>query len=124
MRRYSWPVQRIQNVYTFVKTPTFVAEADKVWKEGERLEFFEWLASNPEVGDVIPGSGGRRKVRWSRAGVRETPRLSQTQFAEALGISKRTLQKWEQGRCSPSGAAQALIRIAAPHPAVIREVLA
>lgn len=55
-------------VYTFIETPTFVAEADKLWKEGERLEFFEWLASNPEMGDVIPGSGGCRKVRWSRSG--------------------------------------------------------
>jgi hypothetical protein len=55
-------------VYTFIETPTFVAEADKLWKEGERLEFFEWLASNPEIGDIIPGSGGCRKVRWSRSG--------------------------------------------------------
>lgn len=55
-------------MYTFIETPTFVAEADKLWKEGERLEFFEWLASNPEIGDVISGSGGCRKVRWSRSG--------------------------------------------------------
>ena len=32
------------------------------------MEFFEWLSSNLEAGDVIPGSGGCRKVRWSRAG--------------------------------------------------------
>jgi hypothetical protein len=25
-------------------------------------------ANNPDAGDVIPGSGGCRKVRWSRAG--------------------------------------------------------
>lgn len=50
--------------------------------------------------------------------------LSQTQFAEALSISKRTLQEWEQGRRSPSGAAQTLIRIAKSHPEVVREVLA
>jgi putative transcriptional regulator len=49
--------------------------------------------------------------------------LSQTQFAEALGISKRTLQEWEQGRRSPSGAAQTLIRIAKRHPEVVREAL-
>lgn len=53
---------------TFVETPTFKAEADAIWSETERLEFFAWLASNPEAGDVIPGSGGCRKVRWSRAG--------------------------------------------------------
>jgi hypothetical protein len=55
-------------VYTFVETPTFKAETDKLWSENERLEFFAWLASNPEAGDVIPGSGGCRKVRWSLRG--------------------------------------------------------
>jgi putative transcriptional regulator len=55
---------------------------------------------------------------------RQSTGLSQAQFAEALSISKRTLQEWEQGRRSPSGAAQALIRIAKSHPEVVREVLA
>ena len=50
--------------------------------------------------------------------------LSQSEFASALNISKRTLQEWEQGRRTPSGAAQALIRIARKHPEVVREVLA
>jgi len=49
--------------------------------------------------------------------------LSQAEFASALSISKRTLQEWEQGRRSPSGAAQALIRIASKHPEVLREAL-
>lgn len=55
---------------------------------------------------------------------RQNSGLSQAQFAEALGISKRTLQEWEQGRRSPSGAAQTLIRIAKRHPEVVRESLA
>lgn len=50
--------------------------------------------------------------------------LSQAEFALALSISKRTLQEWEQGRRAPSGAAQALIRIARKHPEVVREALA
>ena len=50
--------------------------------------------------------------------------LSQAQFAKALHISARTLQEWEQGRRQPSGAAQALIRIAYRHPEVIAESLA
>lgn len=49
--------------------------------------------------------------------------LSQAQFAQALHISARTLQEWEQGRRQPSGAAQALIRIAFQHPEVIAETL-
>jgi hypothetical protein len=56
-------------MYTIIETPSFVDDADDLWSEGERLEFFSWLAANPEVGDVIPGSGGCRKVRWSRAGM-------------------------------------------------------
>ncbi|WP_347332119.1 helix-turn-helix domain-containing protein [Marinimicrobium locisalis] len=49
--------------------------------------------------------------------------LSQSQFAQALHISPRTLQEWEQGRRKPSGAAQALIQIAFRHPEVITESL-
>ncbi len=49
--------------------------------------------------------------------------LSQVEFAEALQISARTLQEWEQGRRSPSGAAKALIQIAFRHPELIKEGL-
>ena len=57
------------------------------------------------------------------AQARQSAGLSQAQFAAALGISKRTLQEWEQGRRSPSGAAQTLIRIAQRHPKVVREAV-
>ena len=55
-------------VYTSHETPTFVEDADKLWSDAERLEFFVWLGNNPEAGDVIPGSGGCRKIRWSIRG--------------------------------------------------------
>jgi putative transcriptional regulator len=54
---------------------------------------------------------------------RQSTGMSQSEFASALSVSKRTLQEWEQGRRSPSGAAQALIRIARKHPEVVREAL-
>jgi putative transcriptional regulator len=57
------------------------------------------------------------------AQARQGTGLSQAQFAEALCISKRTLQEWEQGRRAPSGAAQALIRIAKRHPEVLLEAI-
>jgi len=56
-------------MYTIIETPAFVADADKLWAEDERIAFCSWLAANPEAGDVIPGSGGCRKVRWSRSGM-------------------------------------------------------
>lgn len=54
---------------TIYETPTFVAEAAKIWSTEERLEFFTWIAGEPEAGAVIAGSGGCRKVRWSRPGM-------------------------------------------------------
>jgi|SRR6185437_2791485 len=58
------------------------------------------------------------------AQVRERVGLSQPKFAEVLGVSLRTLQEWEQGRRTPSGAAQSLLKIAARRPDVLREVFA
>lgn len=54
---------------TIYETPIFVAEAASIWSTEERLEFFTWIAADPEAGAVIAGSGGCRKVRWSRAGM-------------------------------------------------------
>lgn len=51
---------------TIYETPTFVAEARRLWSTDERLEFFAWIASEPDAGAVIKDSGGCRKVRWSR----------------------------------------------------------
>jgi len=39
-----------------------------IWSEQERGAFCAWLAAHPEAGDVIPGSGGCRKVRWAFPG--------------------------------------------------------
>lgn len=50
--------------------------------------------------------------------------LAQAQFAALLGVSLRTLQDWEQGRRTPSGAAQTLLRVAETHPEVLRELAA
>jgi DNA-binding transcriptional regulator YiaG len=49
--------------------------------------------------------------------------LTQTEFAEAIGISVHTLRNWGQDRRKPDGPAIALLRIAARHPRIIRENL-
>lgn len=48
--------------------------------------------------------------------------LSQQAFADLLGVSARTLQEWEQGRRSPTGAAKTLLRVAVAHPEVLQEL--
>ena len=56
------------SMYTIIETPTFQEDARTLLSEEERGAFCAWLAANPEAGDVIPKSGGCRKVRWARAG--------------------------------------------------------
>jgi putative transcriptional regulator len=57
------------------------------------------------------------------ASLRRFVGLSQSQFAQAMGISVHTLRTWEQGRRRPEGPAIGLLRIAARHPRMIRENL-
>lgn len=197
---------------TIAETRIFSRPVSDYWSEDERGEFAVWIAEHFDAGDVVRGSGGCRKVRWSRKGtgksggvriiyynmledgtiwllliyaknehkytrpyiegcegginmpmtenelqkrdaardlgaellesVREMKAghatkihnvtiapvvsarmksgLSQSAFAKLLGVSIRTLQDWEQGRRTPSGAAKTLIAIAERRPEVLR----
>ncbi len=53
--------------------------------------------------------------------LRESVHVSQAQFAKMIGVSKDTLQNWEQGRRRPRGPAKALLRVFEKNPkAVVR----
>ncbi len=50
------------------ETTLFIRQARDIWSEDERSEFVDFIASNPEIGDLIQDTGGVRKVRWKRQG--------------------------------------------------------
>lgn len=56
-------------MHTVAETDVFIRYAAPIWSDAERAEFIRWIAENPQAGDVIPGSGGCRKVRWGRSGM-------------------------------------------------------
>lgn len=49
--------------------------------------------------------------------------FSQKEFADLFGVSLRTLQQWEQGRRSPQGAAQVLLKVISYNPKIVQEAL-
>ena len=53
---------------TVAETPIFQRYAAEVWSASEREHFITFIAANPEAGDLVRGSGGCRKVRWSTSG--------------------------------------------------------
>jgi putative transcriptional regulator len=75
----------------------------------------------------IKAGGGKRSVVEPRSPIvraRLKAGLTQQQFAALLGVSRRTLEQWEQGRRKPSRAAKTLIKVAELHPEVLRQIAA
>jgi len=50
--------------YTFIELPPFAALRDEMFDDDEFATFQTFLCRNPEAGDVIPQTGGCRKIRW------------------------------------------------------------
>ena len=59
---------RIVCVLTIIESPLFSRLWPDYWSEDERAESSVFVASNPDAGELVAGSGGCRKIRWSRAG--------------------------------------------------------
>ena len=51
--------------------------------------------------------------------IRSRLNKSQSEFALMIGVSKSTLQNWEQGRRKPAGPAMALLKVASEHPEAV-----
>lgn len=53
---------------TIAETQAFIRSAERIWSEEELADLIDHIARNPESGDLIPGTGGVRKLRWGRTG--------------------------------------------------------
>ncbi len=90
--------------------------------------FKELMQSVAEMKSIKAGSlAPARKVDLTpehpRA-IRAQLGYTQSEFAALLGVGLGTVRHWEQGDRQPTGAAKALLRVAARHPSVVRESLA
>ena len=105
-------------------------EAVRQMKAGEwaRKTMFEPQSDGSIIRRVIRRKDGNewmesetRIVGWQAdlMVARMNSGLSQEAFSSRLGISRRTLEKWEQGRTRPSGSARILLKIAAKTPEAV-----
>ena len=89
--------------------------------------FAELMESIEEGGKILRGEKpASRKTASSMPNVkriREQYQLSQTEFAQMLGVSARTLRNWELGRRVPRGTARVLLQVAAQHPEAVLDVM-
>jgi hypothetical protein len=49
---------------TVIETPEFIKQATSCMDETTRKTFIDFVARYPASGDLIPGTGGARKIRW------------------------------------------------------------
>jgi len=89
--------------------------------------FQELLESIREAGSIL-----REEKEPSRVfsleevdikAVRKRYNMSQERFAGLIGVSKRTLEGWEQGRRKPKGSARRLLQVAAKHPEAVLDAV-
>ncbi|MBT3093696.1 MAG: helix-turn-helix domain-containing protein [Candidatus Thiodiazotropha sp. (ex Lucina pensylvanica)] len=89
--------------------------------------FDEFLESVREMDEIV---GGKKKASRSFyypdpevKAIRESMGFSQARFARTFGVSKRTVENWEQGRRRLTGAARTLLRLVEADPGYARRIL-
>ena len=89
--------------------------------------FEELLGSVREAGAILRGRrkpSRRTVIRPSGIrDIRERTSLSQSEFAQLIGVSVKTLQNWEQARRRPTGPAAALLSIIEHDPALAMKAI-
>jgi|TARA_B110001452_G_scaffold69794_1_gene56377 putative transcriptional regulator len=89
--------------------------------------FDELMTSVQEMDGIVKGQ--KKAVRRFEfpepevKAIREQMGVSQDKFAVILGVSKRTVENWEQGRRHPTGAARSLLKIVEADPQHALEAL-
>ena len=73
-------------------------------------------------GEAVAGSRVQEFPEPDVKAIRERTGLSQSRFADLIGVKPKTLQNWEQKRVRPTGPARTLLKIVATHPDVLSAI--
>jgi DNA-binding transcriptional regulator YiaG len=83
----------------------------------------ETIAQWAAAGLTLPAPPSATPTEVDPASIRRAMDVSQTQFAQLIGVSVRTRHKWEQHASVPSGAAKTRFKVAASNPQAVRQAL-
>jgi len=94
---------------TVVETPSYSALAGKLFSERERDDIVAVVALNPECGDLMPGTGGFRKLRVPRGGMGKSGgarvvyiwRNDKISGVPDYGICEKQEGQFDEGRARP-----------------------
>lgn len=75
-------------------------------------------------GEDVPGLRVHFPPDSDVGAIRRKTGLSQTAFANQIGVSVATLRNWEQGRRCPEGPARVLLALLAKDPDIVMRTLA
>ena len=56
-------------MFVFIESAAFVSVRPIYLDDDEYSELQQFMMQNPELGQVVPRSGGVRKLRWKRSGM-------------------------------------------------------
>jgi hypothetical protein len=73
-------------VFTFIESTAFERVCAVYLDDDEYSELQQFMMENPEAGQMVPGSGGVRKLRWKRKGMGKRGGLRVIYFVCATGL--------------------------------------
>jgi hypothetical protein len=89
-----------------VELDRFEKDAAALWRGEERDAFIDFIARNPEKGQLIEDTGGVRKVRWSREGTGKSGGVRVIYYFHSEAMPIYLLAIYAKGERADLGAAQ------------------
>ncbi|MGK9173632.1 type II toxin-antitoxin system RelE/ParE family toxin [Yokenella regensburgei] len=81
----------------FIETEIFTEDVKKLLKEEEYHRLQVFLATQPDYGDLIPETGGLRKMRWGSSGKGKRGGVRVIYFYQARRFEIRLLLLYQKG---------------------------
>jgi putative transcriptional regulator len=88
----------------------------------------KWIAEDPDTAPELPRGTRLRLIHNPPMpdvkGLRKKLGLTQAEFARHFGLSRRTIEQWEQGRAIPDRPARILLAVIARNPGAVERAVA